>query len=81
MKDIKFAVRHKESKQWVRLWFGIRDDRYIHLMDIFCSEILYSARNIIEEDLAYTQWGDGKGFVDPKEFEIVKIEITYKIPD
>lgn len=50
-------------------------------MDDFYSDILYTARNICEEDLSYAFWGDGKGRIDTKDFEIVKIEVTYKLPD
>jgi len=82
MKDTKFAIRHKESKKWVKIWFGIGLEGYVHLMNEFHSDVLYSSKNLIEEDLSYAHWGDGrKGFVDPKEFEIMTIEITYKLPD
>ena len=81
MKDIKFAIRHIPTKKWVKIWFGISLEGYIHLMDDFYSDVLYSSRNIIEEDLSYAYWGDGKGRIDPKDFEIVKIEVTYKIPN
>jgi hypothetical protein len=80
-KDIKFAIRYVPTKQWVKIWFGISLEGYIHLMDEFYSDILYSARNICEEDLSYSFWGDGKGRIDIKEFEIVKIEVTYKLPN
>lgn len=80
MKDYKYAIRYKPTKQWVKLWAGISWEEYVHLMDDFHSEILYSARNIIEEDLCYAYWGDGKGRINPDDFEIVKIEIIYKLP-
>lgn len=81
MKDTKFAIRYIPTKQWVKIWFGISLEGYIHLMDDFYSDILYTARNICEEDLSYAFWGDGKGRIDTKDFEIVKIEVTYKLPD
>lgn len=81
MKDIKFAIRYIPTKQWVKIWFGISLEGYVHLMDDFYSDILYTARNILEEDLSYAFWGDGKGRIDTKDFEIVKIEVTYKLPD
>lgn len=81
MKDTEFAIRHIKTQKWVKIWFGIMSEGYIHLMNSFTSDILYSAKNICEEDLSYAHWGDHrKGFVDPNEFEIVKVEITYKIP-
>jgi hypothetical protein len=80
-KDIKFAIRYVPTKQWVKIWFGISLEGYILLMDDFYSDILYSARNICEEDLSYAFWGDGKGRIDLKDFEIVKIEVTYKLPN
>lgn len=81
MKDIKFAVRYIPTKQWVKVWFGIMLEGYIHLMDDFYSDILYSARNIADEDLSYCTWGDSRGRIDRKEFEIVKIEVIYKLPN
>ena len=81
MKDIKFAIRYIPTKQWVKIWFGISMEGYIHLMDSFHIDMLYAAKNMIEDDLDYAVWGDKRGRIDPKEFEIVEIEVTYKIPD
>jgi hypothetical protein len=81
MTDHKYAIRYKPTKQWVKLWAGISWEEYVHLTDCFQSDILYSAKNIIEEDLHYAYWGDGKGRINPDDFEILKIEITYKLPD
>jgi hypothetical protein len=80
MKDIEYAIRYIPTKQWVKIWFGV-ERVYIHLMDEFYSDVIYSARNIIEEDLCCASWGDGRGRVDTKDFEIVKIEVSYKLPD
>lgn len=79
MKEIKLAIRHKETKKWVKLWYGIMSESYVHMMDNFNSDILYSSRNILEEDLEYARWCDFRGRVDPDEFEILEIEITYNI--
>ena len=78
-KDIKFAVRYIPTKQWAKIWFGISWEGYVHLSDDFYSDILYSARNICEEDLTYSFWDDGRGRINPDDFEIVKIEVTYNL--
>lgn len=80
MKEIKLAVRHKETKKWVKIWYGIMQ-AYVHMLNNFHSDVLYSSRNILEEDLEYAYWDDGRGRIDPNEFEILEIEITYKLPD
>lgn len=81
IKDIKFAIRHIPTKKWVKIWFGLAWEGYVNLNDDFYSDILYSARNILEEDLSYAYWDDGRGRIDTKDFEIVKIEVTYGLPD
>ena len=78
-KDIRFAIRYIPTKQWVKIWFGISWEGYVHLMDDFYSEMLYSARNVIDEDLHYSFLDDGRGRIDLKDFEVVKIEVSYKV--
>jgi hypothetical protein len=78
-KETKFAYRHKPTGKWVYLeskW----DDAYLCFIDDFCSDRLYSARNIIEEDLLRSRY-NGKKYAAKnfQEFELVEIEIEYKI--
>ena len=65
--DYKFAARHKPTGKWVKLWYGLLNE--------------YSAINILDEDLTYSSWSDGRGRVETSEFEILKIEVTYTIPE
>lgn len=88
----KFAYRHKPTGKWVALetfisnWdsnFGLVEgnwDVYMHLIDDFDSEILYNARNIIEEDLLRsTMNGERYAAQNFYEFELVEIEIEYRL--
>ena len=84
MKDVKFAYRHRPTKQWVFLSpsFDFGKTIYLDYIDEFDPGILYSARNIIEEDLLRSRWKNmyyaAENFL---EFELVEIEIEYKIPE
>ena len=54
----------------------------MHLVDDFCSDIIYSARNIIEEDLMRSRYkGEKYAAKNLLEFELVEIEIEYKIKE
>lgn len=77
----KFAYRHKPTGKWCYFeTFYI--DVYLHLVDDFFSEILYDARNIIEEDLLRsTMNGEQYAALNFSEFELVEIEIEYKIKE
>jgi len=82
----KFAYRHKPTGKWCSLhiaisFLGGEKFNYVelNLIDSFQPEILYNARNIIEEDFM-------RGFINSKrdlkhfpDFELVEIEIQYKI--
>jgi hypothetical protein len=80
-KETKFAYRHKPTGKWVYLeTFENNFDVNLHLIDDFCSEIVYRARNIIEEDLLRSVTnGERYAALNFLEFELVEIEIEYKI--
>jgi hypothetical protein len=79
--ETKFAYRHKPTNQWCcfeTLGFNVE----MYLLDEFESEILYSARNIIEEDLLRsTMNGERYAAQNFHEFELVEIEIEYKVKE
>ena len=80
-KETKFAYRHKPTGKWVvfeRLGYNVE----IYLADEFDTDCLYKARNIIEEDLIRSTM-DGQKYAAQNflEFELVEIEIQYKIKE
>ncbi len=80
----KFAYRHKPTGKWVALESFISNwDVYMHLVDEFSPEtfgMLYNARNIIEEDLLRsTMNGERYAALNFLEFELVEIEIEYRL--
>ncbi len=80
--ETKFAYRHKPTGKWVALETFISNwDVYMHLVDEFVpEEMAYKARNIIEEDLMRsTMNGERYAALNFSEFELVEIEIEYKI--
>lgn len=81
-KETKFAYRHKPTGKWVALKILINNwDVYMHLVDEFVPEhMAYQARNIIEEDLLRsTMNGEKYAALNFFEFELVEIEIEYKL--
>jgi hypothetical protein len=85
--ETKFAYRHKPTGKWCYLYTAttfIGGDKFNHvalnLIDDFDSEILYNARNIIEEDLLRsTMNGERYAAQNFHEFELVEIEIEYRL--
>lgn len=88
-KETKFAYRHKPTGKWVYLDNRFEEDEFrgglskttlMYLIDEFMEDIVYNARNIIEEDLLASFYKDeryaAQNFL---EFELVEIEIEYKI--
>ena len=53
--DTKFAYFHRPTKKWVKLVFHTIQDVDLYLEDEFSSDMLYSARNVIEEDLLHSR--------------------------
>lgn len=77
--ETKFAYRHKPTGKWVLLDWTLFESPHLHLLDNFQPIILYSARNIIEEDLLYSYMnGERYAALNFLEFELVEIEIQYK---
>ena len=85
--ETKFAYRHKPTGKWCYIhsynYGGIGWGSRIvdlHLVDEFTPTILYNARNIIEEDLIRsTMNGERYAAKNFLEFELVEIEIEYKL--
>lgn len=79
--ETKFAYRHKPTGKWVYLETFINNwDVNMYLVDEFISECVYSARNVIEEDLLRsTMNGEKYAALNFFEFELVEIEIEYKL--
>ncbi len=81
-KETKFAYRHKPTGKWVALETFVSNwDVYMHLVDEFVpEEMAYKARNVIEEDLLRsTMNGEKYAAQNFLEFELVEIEIEYKL--
>ena len=83
-KETKFAYRHKPTGKWVYLEIEILQFMprcvYMHFFDEFSPDCLYAAKNIIEEDLLRsTMNGERYAALNFLEFELVEIEIEYKI--
>ena len=80
-KETKFAYRHKPTGKWVFLEkfqynFSIV---IMHLVDEFCPEIVY-CKNTITEDLMRSHYRNEKYAAQNfLEFELMEIEIEYKI--
>lgn len=85
--ETKFAYRHKPTGKWCSLhiaisFLGGEKFNYVelNLIDSFQPEILYNARNVIEEDLLRsTMNGERYAALNFHEFELVEIDIQYKI--
>lgn len=80
--ETKFAYRHKPTGKWVALETFISNwDVYMHLVDEFIPEnMAYNARNIIEEDLLRSIMnGERYAALNFLEFELVEVEIEYKL--
>lgn len=78
--ETKFAYRHKPTGKWVALETFTGNDPYLFLIDEFTPEITYKAINIFEEDLLRsTMNGERYAAQNFLEFELVEIEIEYKI--
>ena len=79
--ETKFAYRHKPTNQWCYIDIcKLNNQSYMHFIPEFSSEILYNARNIIEEDLMRSTMNDEKyASQNFEEFELVEIEIEYRL--
>ena len=80
--ETKFAYHHKPTGKWVALETFISNwDVFMHLVDDFVPECTaYRARNVIEEDLLRsTMNGERYAALNFLEFELVEIEIEYRL--
>lgn len=86
-KETKFAYRHKPTGDWCYIRSYRNDDIgwgdrvvELHFINEFAPEITYKARNIIEEDLLRSR-SRGERYASQNflEFELVEIEIEYKV--
>ena len=87
----KFAYRHKPAGKWCSLGPSYNYDgnmlnfnnMELRLINEFQThEVLYSARNIIEEDLLRsTMNGEQYAALNFSEFELMEVEIEYKIKE
>lgn len=79
--ETKFAYRHKPTNQWCYIDIcQLNNKSYMHFIPEFDSAILYSARNIIEEDLLRsTMNGERYAALNFLEFELVEIEVEYRL--
>ena len=87
--DTKFAYRHKPTGKWCMLGPSYNYDgnllmfnnMELRLINEFQThEVLYSSRNIIEEDLMHsTMNGKRYAALNFHEFELVEVEIAYRL--
>jgi hypothetical protein len=83
----KFAYHHKPTGDWCYIHSYRNDDIgwgdrvvELHFINEFTPEITYKARNIIEEDLLRSVTnGERYAAQNFLEFELVEIEVEYKI--
>jgi hypothetical protein len=86
-KETKFAYRHKPTNKWCYIYKStsflggeIFNHVTLDFITEFDSSILYNARNVIEEDLMRSiMKGEKYAALNFFEFELVEIEIEYKI--
>ena len=86
-KETKFAYRHKPTGKWCCIYTAtsfLGGDIFNHIaLDFiteFDSSILYNAKNVIEENLFRSILnGEKYAALNFLEFELVEIEIEYKI--
>ncbi len=89
-KETKFAYRHKPTGKWVQIQYHFDEDLWdsdkypyvikMELVENVCDASKYAARNIIEADLLHsTMNGERYAAQNFQEFELVEIEIEYKI--
>ena len=84
--ETEFAYRHRPTGKWCYIYSyydELRWDpnvRVLDLIDEFDPDILYRAKNIIEEDLLHSTMNDTKYAAQNfLEFELVEFEIEYKL--
>jgi hypothetical protein len=80
-KETKFAYRHKPTGKWVRLYTGFFDNK--PYMDFhhekFHPEMLSNKKPIKKDLLRSTMNGERYAAQNFLEFELVEVEVEYKI--
>jgi hypothetical protein len=78
--ETKFAYRHKPTGKWVRLYTGFFDNRpYMDFHEKFHTEMLSNKKPIKKDLLQSTMNGEKYAAKNFLEFELVEIEIEYRI--
>jgi hypothetical protein len=70
MKEKCFAYQNKKTQEWLKIypyWNGV-----FEFYDYFDKSVLYSARNIIEEDFSRIK------LEDREDWQLMGVEIEYK---
>ena len=73
MKERCFAYQNKKTQEWLKIKLQVRVPReYRHeVYDSFDRSVMYSARNIIEEDFSRTK------LENREDWELIEVEIEY----
>ena len=80
--ETRFAYRHKPTGKWVALEsFNNNSDVYMRLVDRFLpKEMAYYHKNVLKEDLMRSYMKkEYYAAENILEFELVKIEVEYRI--
>ena len=78
----RFAFKYKPTDQWVYIWDGM-GTYYVHLMNEFCPDCCFCAKNMAWEALDWSHWNENEmqnlhGRVQAHLFELIEIEVTHK---
>ena len=76
MKEKRFAYQNKKTQEWLKIerHFNIYSEEYDYrheVYDSFYRSVMYSARNIIEEDFSKTKVENREDWV------LIEVEIEY----
>jgi len=78
--ETKYVYRHKPTGKWVRLYTSLFDNRpYMDFHDKFHPEMLSNKKPIKKDLLQSIMNGEKYAAQNFLEFELVEIEIEYKI--
>jgi hypothetical protein len=87
-KETKFAYRHNPTGKWVYLDIFLYNNEFssgldkkilMHFVDEFCPEIVHCKNTITEDLIRSTIHGEKYASQNFLEFELVEIEIEYKV--
>ena len=76
MKERCFAYQNKKTQEWLKIncYFNFYSEEYEYdyeVYDSFDRSVMYSARNIIEEDFSRTK------LENREDWELIEVEIEY----